>query len=502
MSDLSQIIDDLYDGFCSIRLNGEIVYANKRAKKLLEIEQGKTYNFFTDNVKDERIIKMLKATAGTNNSPNDIQCELFSDSGKPFSAIMTSNAINDMNEIMVGIAVLFKDMSEQKEIYRQLMQSQKLESIGMLVSGIAHEFNNILSGILPNAELIKMTLKDKDDANYQRADAIHKSSQRASNIIKQLLSFARDDDEKSSSINLGQHVAETLDILNKLFGQEITIENKLPVHLPMIEADPTRIQQIVMNLAINARDALNGSGKIVFSADVVNLDEDDNRELKAGTYVKLSVKDNGAGIPAENLDRIFEPFFTTKEPGKGTGLGLSTVYGILKSLNGDIRVSSTLNEGTQFDVYFVVSDNSTVPVQEMTEPKIQGHGEIILVVDDEKVVCELATDMLQYFGFAPIGVLSGEDAVEIFKKKHDAIKLVILDFLMPKMSGIDCFRKLQKIDSNTPLVIASGIANVAEKVSRKNIFPAGFLQKPFSLDSISELLSKIPGLGETVSEEK
>lgn len=492
MSDLSQILDDIYDGFCSMRLNGEIVYANNRAKLLLGLDEIPNSNFFDVHLKDNNIINTIKDTAKTESRISDLECELYASSGESFPVILSSNDIKDINGIMVGIAILFKDMSEQKEIYRQLMQSQKLESIGMLVSGIAHEFNNILSGILPNAELIKMTVKEKDDPNYQRADAIHKSSQRASNIIKQLLSFARDDEEKSRPLNLSQNVAETLDILSKLFGKEIVIENKLPLHLPLIDADPTRIQQIVMNLAINARDAIQGSGIIEFSAEVVNLSDDKHQSMKTGSYVKLSVKDDGPGIPNEYLDRIFEPFFTTKDPGKGTGLGLSTVYGILKSLKGDIRVKSEVGKGTQFDVYFVTSKIDLEDKEdEQLIPTIHGDGELVLVVDDEEVVCELAMDMLQYFGFTSIGAMSSEEAIKIFKEKHAEIKMVILDFLMPKMNGLACYQALSKIDPNIPVVISSGIANVENKIKQKNISPAGFLQKPISLNAISEILIKV-----------
>lgn len=412
---LSELVEELHDGFCSIRMTGELIYSNKSAKRLLKITDDLNVNFFDEIIKEEKWVNFIKKGVEEENGLNDIECNLYDIENKKYPVILTVNAIRDIDGSKIGMAILFKDMSTLKAMHAQLLQAQKMESIGMLASGIAHEFNNLLSGILPNAELIKMTLKD-DQPNFARAESIHKSAQRAGNIVKQLLSFARHDHiENDSSLNLNRAVSETLEIMGKLFGKEVIVENKLPINLPLIKIDPTRIQQIIMNLAINARDALGGPGKIIFTAKPTSISDRRGNGLLNGKYVVLSVIDNGKGITGDDLERIFDPFFTTKEPGKGTGLGLSTVYGIIKNLKGDIKVSSEVGKGTRFDLYFPVSDSTNVEIKNEEKISTEKKGKTILVVDDERVVRDMAKDMLSFIGYDTHCVSGAFEAIEMVK---------------------------------------------------------------------------------------
>lgn len=376
-------------------------------------------------------------------------------------------------------------------MHAQLLQAQKMESIGMLASGIAHEFNNLLSGILPNAELIKMTLEN-DQANFARAEAIHKSAQRAGNIVKQLLSFARHDHiEEDVSLNLNRAVSETLEIMGKLFGKEITVENKLPIDLPPIKIDPTRIQQIIMNLAINARDALEGSGKIIFTAKTVEIGKRSESGLGEGQYVILSVIDNGKGIKMENIERIFDPFFTTKEPGKGTGLGLSTVYGIIKNLKGEIKVYSEVDRGTRFDLYFPVSNTDVINAQADETISTNRKNKTVLIVDDEKVIRDMAKDMLDYIGYDTLCAEGPMQAISMLQESDNKVDLVILDLVMPKMNGVTCFQEIRKFNSTIPVIITSGVGESNKRDDMLAMGAAEYLQKPYDLKTFSQVFEKI-----------
>jgi two-component system, cell cycle sensor histidine kinase and response regulator CckA len=490
-SRLSELIDDLHDGFCSVRMNGALVYANRSAKKLLRIENNETTDFFSTIIRNKVLAESIKKGLLAGTSLNDIECDLYDYKDNKFPAILTVNTIKDVDEKVIGFALLFKDMSALKEMYNQLLQAQKMESIGMLASGIAHEFNNLLSGILPNAELIKMTIEE-DSANFARADAIHKSAQRAGNIVKQLLSFARNDQiDDDVSLNLNRAVSETLEIMSKLFGREINVVNKLPINLPLIKIDPTRIQQIIMNLAINARDALDGSGTITFSAKPVEIKPREGNGLTEGKYVLLSVEDNGKGIPEESVEKIFDPFFTTKEPGKGTGLGLSTVYGIIKNLQGGIKVFSEENKYTRFDLYFPQSQYNESVEEIESEASTEEKNKTVLIVDDEKVIREMAKDMLAYLGYKTICEDSAAHAITRFKSDQNEIDLIIIDLIMPKMNGVNCYHEIRKINKEIPIIITSGVGETNKRKDMLKMGAVDYLQKPYDIKTFSKAFEKI-----------
>lgn len=488
---LSELIEELHDGFCSIRLDGELIYSNKSARTLLKLPDFPMLNFFSEIIRDKNLINAIKKSIENPNGLKDTECVFYSLEDEAVPLILTVNNIHDIDSTVIGLALLFKDISVIKEMNAQLLQAQKMESIGMLASGIAHEFNNLLSGILPNAELIKMTLED-DPANVGRAESIHKSAQRAGNIVKQLLSFARHDHiENNVSLNLNRAVSETLEIMGKLFGKQITVDNKLPINLPLIKIDPTRIQQIIMNLAINARDALEGVGTITFKAKAVDMLVNNSMKLAPGKYVILSVHDNGSGISEKNIERIFDPFFTTKEPGKGTGLGLSTVYGIMKNLKGEIKVTSSPEDGTQFDLYFQVSEDPEGEGENEPYYAISKKNKTILVVDDEKNIREMAKDMLEFLGYDTICVSGGEEAIKLVQNKNISLDLAIVDLIMPRMNGLKTFNALKKTDPALPIIIGSGVSALKKREAMIEMGAEEFIEKPYEIKNFSDLLDKI-----------
>ncbi len=485
-----QFLELLHDGFCATDLKGIVLYANPRALELIKLEDytAITLDFFKDVVKDEKLIEEIKSKIAQESSISDIECNLFNRFQEYFPVILTANYIRDYDGTPEGYLFLFKEMSAFKEMQVRLVQAQKMESIGLLASGIAHEFNNILSGIMPNAELIKMTTKEK--ANLARADMIHKASFRAANIVKQLLSFARIHEmDETEALVLNDAVSETLGILDKLFGKEIHLENRIPVDLPAIEANATQLQQVIMNLAINARDALEGSGRIVFSAEVLeNVSKD--LSLKPGDYIVLKVKDDGHGMTKEVMEKIFDPFFTTKEPGKGTGLGLSTVYGIVKSLNGDIRVESEPDKGTEFNVYLPVSHNRLAK-KETSDEAADSASRNVMIIDDDLVVREMAGDLLDFLGHTVVKAETGEEGIELFKTQPSRFDLIIIDLIMPHMNGVTTMEKMRAIDNNIKIVITSGVGHTNKKEEMLRKGADAYLQKPYSLDSFRSMFSDL-----------
>lgn len=492
-SRLTAIIEDLQDGFCTIRLDGTIVYVNKIAKTLLGISDYPIeMNFFTDCIKDDVVTETIKNNFSNKDHLKDIEVDLHPTSGQKFPAMVTLNLIRDLNDQTIGLAILFKDMTTFKTMQAQLLQAQKMESIGLLASGIAHEFNNILAGIIPNAELIRMTT-DEANPNSKRADSIQKSAQRAASIVRQLLSFARDDKyDDDTSLDLHTIVTETLEIVDKLFSRDIVIENRVPVDLLPVKSDPTRIQQIIMNLSINARDAINGQGIITFEARDIRIGPGSREaNLRSGNYVKLTVSDTGHGIAPELIERIFDPFFTTKEPGKGTGLGLSTIYGIVKNLNGDIKVYSKPNAGTRFEIFLPASDKKIAAEDHTAPVRPTAESKHVFVVDDEEMIREMTRDMLIYLGYEVTLAKNGIEALEIFRESSRSFDLILLDLVMPKMNGATCFSKIREINPDVPVIITSGVGEANKKKSMLDMGAAEYLEKPYTIKTLSDTFTLI-----------
>jgi signal transduction histidine kinase/CheY-like chemotaxis protein len=492
-SRLTAIIEDLQDGFCTIRLDGEIVYANITAKTLLGINELPTeLNFFDDCINNDVVVNTIKNNFSNRDYLKDIEVDLHGFPNRKFPGMLTLNLIRDLNDQTIGLAILFKDITAFKTMQAQLLQAQKMESIGLLASGIAHEFNNILAGIIPNAELIKMTTDDVNP-NFKRAESIQKSAQRAANIVKQLLRFARDDKyEKDMALDLTQVVNETLEIVDKLFSRDITIKNRLTNDLAPIKADPTQVQSIIMNLSINARDAIKGQGIISFDGTNVTVSPSHRiTSLPVGNYVKLVVADTGQGIDPGIIDRIFDPFFTTKEPGKGTGLGLSTIYGIVKNLGGDITVSSKINVGTRFEIYLPASDKQIVHEDSTARIARSMEARHVFVVDDEEMIREMTRDMLIYLGYEVTLAQNGIEAVDIYKEKNASFDLVLLDLIMPKMNGVACFEKLRTINPGVPVIITSGVGESNKKRSMLEMGAAEYLEKPYTIKTLADTFNSI-----------
>jgi len=381
--------------------------------------------------------------------------------------------------------VFYEDITEIQHLEEQLRQSQKMEAIGTLAGGIAHDFNNLLQAIMGYAQMIMMD-KEEGDADLGRLREIEKAGQRAGQLTKQLLTFSRKVESKLRPVDLNQEVWQVEGLLKRIIPKMITIELHLEEGLKVINADPAQVEQIMMNLGVNARDAMPEGGRLVIETETINLDKEYCRaHLGAvpGEYVLLSISDTGSGMDKETVEHIFEPFYTTKEADKGTGLGLSMVYGIVKSHGGYIMCYSEPGEGTTFKIYLPAIETVSIEygAKREEQEEIQGGSETILLVDDEVFLQDLGKELLGRFGYTVLIADRGESALEIYKKKRDEISLVILDIIMPGMGGKKCLEELLRMNPLVKVVFTSGYSINGPTREAPHAGAKGFINKPYEL---------------------
>ena len=405
--------------------------------------------------------------------------------------IRFSGKINEEKGWIEGVAEDITEMKkaeeETKKLEEQLFQSQKMESIGRLAGGIAHDFNNILTSVMGYAEMLKMKYKDPEKGSGKAADIIFKGSQRAANLTKQLLGFARGGKYNPEPLNVNNVIRDTVSVSEKIFEKNIDVKFDFKKDINTIDADKNQLGQVITNLIINAKDAMPSGGELIISTENAFLDKTYTSkypEILVGNYVKISVTDTGIGMVKEVKDRIFEPFFTTK--GKGTGLGLATVYGIIKNHKGHINCYSEPGEGTTFNVYLPVSESEIV--QKIDKNNILTGHEKILVIDDEESLRKLLSDQLEDLGYNVLSAADGKEGVDIYKDNINEIDLVLLDMIMPGMSGKQAFDALKKLNPDVKVLLISGYSQNGKAKKILSDGALGFLQKPFNLQQLSEII--------------
>jgi PAS domain S-box-containing protein len=387
------------------------------------------------------------------------------------------------------VLVLIRNVTEKRRLEQQVLQAQKMESLGTLAGGIAHDFNNILAGILGYASFLKSKI-GASHVFFKYVDTIERSAVRAADLTSKLLAFTRGDKVNYKPLNINKLIKETLEIILHTIDKSISVETKLDESLPTIMADAGQIQQVVMNLCVNARDAMSGGGKLSIATATVVIGANDPKapaDAKTGTYLKMSVTDSGSGMDQDVLTRIFDPFFTTKDKGQGSGLGLSVVYGIVKGHEGFVTVSSQPGQGTVFSVYFPVSGKPEAQEIWTAEP-LRGRGELIFVVDDESDIRDFIRDVLQSHGYRVLLAADGDQAFDIYQVRSQDIALVIMDMVMPEMGGEETFLKMKKINPGIKALLSTGYSQdgrVSEILSKGVM---GFIQKPYDFN---QLLAKI-----------
>ncbi|BAZ00453.1 multi-sensor hybrid histidine kinase [Tolypothrix tenuis PCC 7101] len=387
-----------------------------------------------------------------------------------------------------SILIVDTDITHKKQLEQQFFRAQRMESIGTLASGIAHDLNNVLSPILMSVHFLKNKLPDRQSS--QMLSIVENNVKRGANLVKQVLSFARGIEGDRQVIQLRNILLEVNEIIQETFPKSITLSTEIAEKLSPIYSDSTQIHQVLINLCLNARDAMPSGGNITISAANIYIDENYarmNLDAQVGYYIVLKVADTGCGIPSEVLDRIFEPFFTTKEFGKGTGLGLSTVMGIIKGHNGFITVSSCIDQGTEFQVYLPAVNTATTQILE--DSKIEhGRGEWVLIVDDEAAIREVTATSLESHNYQIIAARDGIEAIALYAQNTDKIKAAIIDIMMPNMDGDTTIRTLQKMNPKLSIIAVSGISTGEKSPINQTVPNVAFLLKPYTVQELLKTL--------------
>ncbi|WP_146157423.1 PAS domain S-box protein [Enhygromyxa salina] len=408
-----------------------------------------------------------------------------------------------------GLIVRFSivDRTQENELQAQLRQAQKMEAIGQLAGGVAHDFNNILAGIMGHAELLRMSLEadgadqphddhedDEDDVGL--IDQIIQASERAADLTKQLLAFSRKGRIQSIPVDLHALIAEVVLLLSRIIDKRIQITTELRADEATVLGDPSQLHHALLNLGLNARDAMPDGGQIIIRTRNPSLDDVYRRahaqQVTPGHHVELEVLDTGVGMSPEIQQRIFEPFFSTKAPGKGTGLGLAGVYGTVQSHRGQILVDSEPDKGTSFTMRFPTVSQSVVHQPLPDRPRVMGHGHI-LIVDDEEMVLVFAAKFLQGLGYVITTCSDGAAAVALFERRTQDFDLVILDLIMPKLNGLDTFIRLKQLCPDVRVLVTSGYScdHTVETMLQQGAF--GFLPKPFLLEQLAAEVARACG---------
>jgi PAS domain S-box-containing protein len=376
----------------------------------------------------------------------------------------------------------------------QLLQARKMEAIGSLAGGIAHDFNNLLTVILGYSNLIKFKATPGSEA-FQAADAIQDAADRASHLTAQLLGFARKGKNLTVPVDIHRTIDDIASLLERTMDTNIRIRRFLSPGPVTVSGDPTQLQQFLMSLAMNARDAMPEGGELTLSTRIVLLDEafcSSHSGAAPGRYARIDVADTGMGIPKHHLEKIFDPFFTTKEQGKGTGLGLSMVFGIVKNHGGFLEVESDVGAGTLFKVYLPLAGGSAEAADadsfRMAETGA-GRGRILLI-DDQETVREVCSAMLSTLGYTVSTAADGREGVEHYRRFGKDVDLVIVDMIMPKLGGRDCFREIKTMNPHVRALLSSGFSldGSVQEIMDEGI--AGFIQKPYRLEELSDAVSK------------
>ncbi|MCK4389266.1 MAG: GAF domain-containing protein [Desulfobacterales bacterium] len=406
-----------------------------------------------------------------------------------------------LKEAKEAASILQQVVNEQglqlNEVQQELLESiklfhqaQKMEAIGTLAGGLAHDYNNILTGIQGNTSLMLLGV-DSSHPHYERLKNIEQSVQRGAELTKQLLGFAMGGKYELKPTDLNELIEDQ----NRIFGRtkkEITIHTKYRKDIWTVEVDQGQIDQVLLNLYVNAWQAMPGGGDLYIETENITIDENFSKHYQAepGRYVKISVIDTGVGMDEATRERIFEPFFTTKEKGRGTGLGLASVYGIIKNHGGIINVDSKNGEGTTFNIYLAASEKEVIKEKELPEELLKG-TETVLLVDDEDMIIDVGKDVLKTLGYKVLPARGGKEAIEIYEKSKDKIDMVILDMIMPEMGGREVYDHLKEINPDIKVLLSSGYSANVPVMEILERGCDGFIQKPFNMKQLSQKLRDV-----------
>lgn len=482
--------------FFVIDINSKMLYWNKGSEQLYGISSEEIMGRDLGELMMKGLLSMQEYSYLLNIKDTALEKDYwegevkqFNKEGKELSIESKAKLVRNQNGNAEYVLIVNLDVTERKKLENQLLLSQRLESLGTLASGIAHDLNNILSPIVLGLDIIKNKLKDGESIEWIKT--LQDTAKRGSDLVRQILSFARGLTDKFTYVQPRYVISEFIKIIKGTFPKSIQISKEISNELWAIMSDSTQLNQLLMNLCVNARDAMPEGGNLKITAENITIDENlvkTNVDAKLGPYIMINVSDSGSGIDPKIMSKIFDPFFTTKEVGKGTGLGLSTVFNIVKNHKGFLNVYSELGKGTSFKIYLpavkIIEDEHEVAAQNIPF----GKQELILVVDDETAVREIIRATLETYGYEVISASNGAEAVAIFAKNLLNVKAAIVDMIMPIMDGSATIQALKTINPEIKIIAASGFEDAKDKPIMEKV--EGFLAKPFTAEAILRLLAE------------
>lgn len=486
------LLDVTSDAILVQDLDRQILYWNQGAERLYGWKAGEVLGKSTSHLVTEQAFPQLETAEAVLSQTGEWQGELqqLTKADQVITVESRWTLMRTADHTPKSILIVNTDVTEKKKLESQFFRTQRLESLGTLASGIAHDLNNILTPILAAAQLLQM--KAPDPHSQELLQLLEGNAKRGAALVNQVLSFARGVGGKRTTLQIKHLVREIHQIVLETFPKSIEVRTDVPQDLWTVSGDATQLHQVLMNLCVNARDAMPDGGILKIAVENFLIDENYTRmnlDARVGAYTVITVSDEGSGIAPDILDRIFEPFFTTKEVGKGTGLGLSTVLGIVKSHRGFIDVSSQAGKGTQFRVFL-----PAIVATEIHEPEdldvMPGNNELILVVDDEAAIREVNEASLSAYNYRVLTANDGIEAISLYAQHKHEISLVLLDMMMPAMDGITTIRTLQRINAQVKIVAMSGLASSTALAAATDINVQGFLAKPYTA---KELIKTIHG---------
>jgi PAS domain S-box-containing protein len=504
MHEQASLLDIAPDAICVYDLNYQILFWNKGAERLYACQSadaiGRDARQFDSTESLARLAEVMEIVLTTGKWEGELT--KVTATGKPLSIISRRALVRDAAGNVNSILNVDTDITEKKQLESQFSSAQRLESLGTLASGIAHDLNNIFTPILGIAEVLPIQFPNLDGRTQNLFKILSDSTRRGVDLVNQILSFTQGVEGKTTVLQANHIITEIQRIVRQTFPKNIETIFNYADSLATIEADSTQIHQVLMNLCVNARDAMPNGGILTVSTENLKISQseryanDENSakihlDARPGDYIAISVTDTGMGIPPELIDRIFDPFFTTKDIGKGTGLGLSTTMKIIKNHDGFIKVDSEVGKGTCFKIYLPATDTYETQPQPITNLEI-GSNELILIVDDETSIRSITSTTLETYNYRILTAGDGIEAIATYAERKNDIDVILLDLMMPSLDILTTVRTIYKLNPNVRIIAMSGlIANEQTTQTLQDCGVMAFLQKPFTLQHLLKTLSQV-----------
>ena len=490
----AELLDRAQDAIIARDLAGRIRYWNRGAESVYGWTASEAAGHFAEDLlctgseKRDAAEKTLLEKGSWNGELHQIR-----KGGKPVIVSSRWTLLRDEAGEPKSILVINSDITEHKQLEAQFLRAQRLESIGTLAGGIAHDLNNALGPIITALDLLRMRFPDSE--SQELLEILSASAMHGVGMVRQVLSFARGVEGRKAEVQVKHLILEIERIVNDTFLKHIQVRSNVPHDLWTVLGDPTQLHQVLLNLCVNARDAMPEGGVLTLSAENIQLDAHYaglNPEAHPGSYICLQIEDSGTGMPSDVLEKIFDPFFTTKEVGKGTGLGLSTSLAIIKNHGGFIRVYSEPRKGTKFQVYIPTQcETSLLAATEIAAEMPLGNGELILIVDDESAVRQITQQTLEAFGYRVVLASNGAEAVSVFARQSAEIAVVLMDMTMPVMDGPTTIQILRHMKPEVRIIAASGLSANGKGAHDANLAVKHFLPKPYTAENLLKVLKQI-----------